>query len=211
MMQSEHVVNIDRSKIHPWLDYKLSKMLDECHKGGIYLIITEGIRTVQRQDELYAQGRTKPGIVVTRARGLSYSSQHQWGIAFDIAINDKADPYNDNRMLRAAQIGKSVGLSWGGNWKSIVDKPHFYLGKWGPTTEVLKKKYGNPDNFKKTWTSKVTRKKGIRLYKDKRRKNLIGRIPYGSTVEVLYLCKLIYAKVRYKGKVGYVKKRFITK
>ena len=209
MMANKHDVRIDRSKLHPYLDVLLDKMLKECAKSGIYLIITEGIRTVQRQDELYAQGRTKPGVVVTRARGLSYSSQHQWGIAFDIAINDPNKLYDDALFRKAAAIGKSVGLSWGGDWKSFIDKPHFYIGKWGPTTDVLKKKYGTPDVFKKTWTATVKRKKGIRLFRNKSRKNLIGRIPYGSTVEVLYRCKLRYAKIRYKDNVGYALKRFL--
>lgn len=209
MMQNKHNIRIDRSKLHPYLDVLLGKMLKECAKAGIYLIITEGIRTVERQDELYAQGRTKPGIVVTRSRGLSYSSQHQWGVAFDIAINDPNKLYDDVLLEKAATIGKSVGLSWGGDWKSIIDKPHFYLGKWGPITKTLKDKYGNPDNFKKTWTATVKRKNGIRLFKDKSRKNLIGRIPYGSTVEVVYRCRLRHARIRYNDNVGYVLKRFL--
>ena len=210
MMQNKHKINIDRTKIHPWLDYKLTKMLKKCAEAGIYLIITEGVRTVQRQDELYAQGRTKPGIVVTNARGLSYSSQHQWGIAFDIAINDPNKLWDDVLLQKAAAIGKSVGLSWGGDWKSIIDKPHFYLGKWGSTTVGLLNTYKTPDAFKKTWNATVTREKGINLYKNTLKKTVLKKIPYGSSVEILYR-KIWYAKVRYKGTVGFVKQKFISK
>ena len=38
----------------------------------------------------------------------------------------------------------------GGNWKGFVDKPHFELTKYGDTN-TLAKKYGTPENFKKTW------------------------------------------------------------
>ena len=54
-----------------------------------------GIRSKAEQDALYAQGRTKKGSIVTNAKGSDYSSQHQWGIAFDIAINDKKLLYDE--------------------------------------------------------------------------------------------------------------------
>lgn len=41
-MKKEHDVRIDRSKLHPWMDYKLTCLLRECGKKGIYLIVTEG-------------------------------------------------------------------------------------------------------------------------------------------------------------------------
>lgn len=210
-MKKEHDVRINRKLLHPQLDVKLSKMLKGCAKEGIYLIITEGFRTVAYQDSLYAKGRTAPGNIVTNARGNSYSSQHQWGIAFDIAINDAAKLYDATLISKAATIGKKVGLSWGGDWKSIVDTPHFYLGKWGSTTQTLKSKYVTPDNFKKTWTAKVIREKGVRLFKEATRKTEIKRLPYNTTVDVIYRSKLGYAKVRHKGDIGYVLKKYLTK
>ena len=87
-MTKKHDIRVDRKKLHPWLDHKLGLLLRGCAREGIYLIITEGFRTKKYQDALYAKGRTKPGNIVTNARGSSYSSQHMWGVAFDIAIND---------------------------------------------------------------------------------------------------------------------------
>lgn len=209
MMKKTHDIRIDRKLLHPQLDVKLDRMLKKCADAGIYLIITEGFRTVKYQDSLYAKGRTVPGKIVTNARGNSYSSQHQWGIAFDIAINDPAKLYDTAMIKKAAAIGKKVGLSWGGDWKSIVDTPHFYLGTWGSTTQVLKSKYGTPDTFKKTWTAAVTRTKGLNLYNDKAKLTKLITIPCKSKVDVLYTSKLWYAKVRYKGLVGYVRKKYI--
>jgi metal-dependent hydrolase (beta-lactamase superfamily II) len=158
---------------------------------------------------LYAKGRTKPGKIVTNAKGSTYSSQHMWGIAFDIAINDSKLLYDTATIKKVAVIAKKIGLGWGGDWTSIVDTPHFYLTKWGSTTSQLKSLYATPDVFKKTWKKKVKREKGLLLWKAKSK--LTGsylRIPNGATVEVLYT-KGWYTKVRYKGKVGYVNKKFV--
>lgn len=210
-MKKEHDVRIDRTKLHPWLDYKLTVLLKKCAKKKIYLIITEGFRTKKYQDQLYAKGRTKPGKVVTNAKGSTYSSQHMWGIAFDIAIQYKKDLYDINTIKKVAKIAKGIGLGWGGDWKSIVDTPHFYLPKWGSTATELKRTYKTPEMFKKSWTKRVVRDKGLLLWKATNK--LTGsylRIPKGAKVEVLFVSsKSCYAKVRYKGKVGHVNKKFI--
>lgn len=205
-MKTTNDIRIDRSKLHPWLDYKLGLLLKRCNEEGIYLIITEGFRTKEYQDSLYAKGRTVPGKVVTNAKGSTYSSQHMWGIAFDIAINDSKLLYDTATIKKVAKIAKSskVGFKWGGDWKDIIDNPHFYLGKWGSTPKKLKEKYGTPDKFKKTWTT-IT-KKNCKLWKSKtlRASKMLCRIPKGSKVEVLYKSKLGYAKVKYGGRYGFV-------
>lgn len=211
-MKNQHDIRIDRSKLHPWLNYKLGLLLKQCAKKKIFLIITEGFRSKEYQDNLYAKGRTKPGRIVTNAKGSDYSSQHQWGIAFDIAINDNRLLYNEAMIKKVAKIAKSkkVGLSWGGDWISQVDTPHFYLDKWGDTPSKLKRTYGNFDNFKKTWTKTVSGsgKKGIRIFNKTRTKVLKKGIKNGTKLNVLYL-KSWYAKVEYAGTVGYVKKKYL--
>ena len=172
-MAKKHDIRIDRTKLHPFLDYRLGKFLDKCAEKGYYLILTEGYRTKEYQDKLYAKGRTTSGNIVTSAKGSDYASQHQWGIAFDVAIMFDVDrdgkitddTWNVNGYKKISQIAKSVGLKWGGNWTSFVDNPHFYLGKWGSTTKKLREKYGNPTNFKKTWSA-IT-KREINLFKGK--------------------------------------------
>ena len=184
--------------------------MKKCEKQGIYLIITEGFRSKEYQDSLYAQGRTKPGKIVTNAKGSTWSSQHMWGIAFDIAINDSKLLYDAATIRKVAVIAKGIGLGWGGDWKSIVDTPHFYLPEWGSTTTRLKALYGTPDKFRKTWKKTVKREKGALLWKASSKKTgTHGRIPKGAVVEVLY-SKAWYTKVRYKNKVGYVNKKFVA-
>lgn len=146
---------------HPVLQELAEKWIIRCGEEGIRVKIGECFRTVAEQNALYEQGRTKPGNVVTNAKGTSYSSQHQWGIAFDFYLQMDVDgdgtisddAYNDSTGLfrKAGEIGKKLGLGWGGDWKSIVDKPHLYLPDWGSTTEKLKAQYGTPDAFMKTW------------------------------------------------------------
>lgn len=208
-MKKAHDIRIDRKKLHPWLNYKLNLILKRCEKKGIFLIITEGFRTKKYQDELYAKGRTKPGSIVTNAKGSTYSSQHMWGIAFDIAINDSKLLYDNAMIKKVAKIAKKVGLAWGGDWISFPDTPHFYLSKWGDTTSKLKKQYGTPAKFKATWTRKVyNTKKGLNLWKNTKKFGSYGKLKKGTKVKVLYT-KSWYCKVEFHGKIGYMKKKYL--
>lgn len=151
----------DITQCHPRLQAAATKLIAECARHGIVIKIGECFRTVKEQDELYAQGRTKPGPIVTNAKGSSYSSQHQWGIAFDFYLNMDVDgdgsvsddAFNDCTGLftEVGKIAKSIGLSWGGDWTSIQDKPHLYLPDWGSTTGLLKEQFGSLEAFKETW------------------------------------------------------------
>ena len=143
----------DIALCHPRLQVLAAKLVDECNKQGVKIAIGETFRTVAEQDALYAQGRTKPGNKVTNAPGSTYSSYHQWGTAFDIYRDDGQGAYNEagNFFGRVGEIGVSIGLEWGGNWKSPVDKPHFQLPDWGSSTSGIKQIYASPDEFKKTW------------------------------------------------------------
>lgn len=213
---NKHDIRIDRSKLHPQLDYKLGLLLKKCEKKGIYLIVTEGFRSKEQQDKLYAKGRTAPGNIVTNARGSSESSQHQWGIAFDVAMKYDVDgdgkvtddTWNAKGFQRVAKIAKSIGLGWGGDWNSFKDTPHFYLKKWGSTTAKLKKRYGSFACFKRTWTASVCRSNGLVLWKDALKTRKLARIPNGECVQVLHK-KLWYAKVKHGNKVGYVNRKYL--
>ncbi len=141
--------------LHPRLQEKIRIWQEQCRKNGLKIGIGECLRTAAEQDALYAQGRTKPGSIVTNAKGSTYSSQHQWGVAVDFYRNDGKGAYNqaDGFFDKAGALAKTVGLGWGGDWKSPVDKPHLYLPDWGSTPAVLKKQYQTPENFMKTWKS----------------------------------------------------------
>lgn len=153
----------DIKALHPQLQEKAAELQKLCKKNGIKIKIGECVRTAAEQDALYAQGRTNKGIIVTNARGINYSSMHQWGVAFDFFLDmdvDKDgktsdDAFNNATRLfnKVGKLGQSVGLEWGGGWKSPVDMPHFQLPDWGSTAKQLKSLYGTPERFMKTWGS----------------------------------------------------------
>lgn len=151
----------DIKQLHPRLQEKAAELVALCEENGISIKIGECYRTVEEQNALYAQGRTKPGNKVTNAKGTSYSSQHQWGIAMDFFLDmdidgdgkKSDDAFNNKKKTfnKVGKLAKSIGLGWGGDWKSPVDMPHVYLDDWGSTTSKLKKLYGTPEKFMKTW------------------------------------------------------------
>lgn len=151
----------DQSKLHPILQYKIKQLIALCEAHDLKIGIGECVRTVQEQDALYAKGRTAPGNKVTNCKGSTYSSMHQWGVAFDFYLvmdvdgdgQTSDDTYNDSTGLytKVGKLGQSIGLEWGGAWKSIVDKPHFQLPYWGSTPSKLKSLYGTPSKFDDTW------------------------------------------------------------
>lgn len=141
------------NELHPELQEKIRKLKMMCREAGLPLGIGECVRTVAEQDALYAQGRTKPGVIVTYAPGSSYSSQHQWGIACDFFRNVVGREYDngDHFFERVGLYAKGLGLAWGGDWIRPVDMPHLYLPYWGDTPAILKRQYGTPEAFMATW------------------------------------------------------------
>lgn len=98
--------------------------------------VLEGVRTLDRQRELYAQGRTAPGKIVT----WTMKSRHIEGKAVDLVPypldwND-LEKFNKikDAMFQAARE-QDVNLRWGADWdgdgkyreKGEYDSPHFEL------------------------------------------------------------------------------------
>ena len=147
----------DITLLHPKLQRILKEMKTVCDDHGLSFIVTDGFRTQEEQEKLYAQGRTASGSIVTNARYPN--STHCWGIAFDFCRSIKGLEYenSDHFFEQVAQIGKSFGLAWGGDWSSFVDKPHLYLKEFSPdgTASKLIAEYGNPMSFVETWSNNV--------------------------------------------------------
>ena len=129
-------------KLHPKLRDKAREFINKVEKDlGIKLRVTSTLRTYAEQDALYAQGRTKTGRIVTNAKGGE--SNHNFGTALDVVpiVNGEAawktslDTWN-----KIGKIGKEIGFDWGGDWKKIIDKPHFEM-QFGNTLAQLRKKY----------------------------------------------------------------------
>lgn len=143
----------DISLLHPELQEIISVFLKKCAALDFKVGISQTWRSKAEQDELYAQGRTKPGSIVTRAKYPK--SPHNWGVAFDIYRNDGKGAYYDadGWFRKVGQVGKSCGLFWGGDFRTFVDQPHFEMPEYLPNNSVntLIAKYGTPEKFKETW------------------------------------------------------------
>jgi peptidoglycan L-alanyl-D-glutamate endopeptidase CwlK len=101
-------------------------LVHKAAEAGITIKIICGLRTYEEQDELFAQGRTKTGKKVTNARGGF--SNHNFGLAFDVGIFEDDEYIEESPDYKTVgQMGKSLGLAWGGDWESIQDEPHFEL------------------------------------------------------------------------------------
>jgi peptidoglycan LD-endopeptidase CwlK len=101
-------------------------LLHKAAQNGINIKVISGLRSYAEQDALYAQGRTKPGIKVTNARG-GYSN-HNFGIGFDIGVFEGSKYLGESVKYQAVgALGMDLGLEWGGSWKSFVDQSHFQL------------------------------------------------------------------------------------
>jgi len=151
----EEIAPLER--LHPIVREKAEKLLALCEAKGMSVRVDETFRTVARQDELYAKGRTTSGKVVTNAKGNEYMSYHQWGLAFDIVRNDRNDAWEngDKFFDRLGALGESVPLNWGGRFKnkdgkSMYDGPHFEDRTFGTITK-LKTTWGTPEKFMASW------------------------------------------------------------
>jgi peptidoglycan LD-endopeptidase CwlK len=101
-------------------------------KHGVKVEVISGLRSWAAQAALYAQGRTKPGRIVTKAR--PGSSWHNYGLAIDLGLFSEGVYLDERAPGRAdalyADIGKIAakhGIEWAGNWKSFTETPHFQI------------------------------------------------------------------------------------
>lgn len=114
------------TSLHPQVAPYARSLVQRAATAGIEIKIIGGTRTYAEQDALFAQGRTKPGRRVTNAKGGE--SNHNFGIAFDIGVFDGRAYLGESPSYDVVgALGMDLGLEWGGEWSTIVDKPHFQL------------------------------------------------------------------------------------
>ncbi|QYY44797.1 M15 family metallopeptidase (plasmid) [Aneurinibacillus thermoaerophilus] len=123
--------------LHPVVAQCGWEVVFEAWQRGIYVLITQGYRSIAEQNELYAQGRTKPGKIVTNAKGGT--SYHNYGLALDFALYtpdgkqvvwDMNTDFNKNHKkdwMEVVQMFKARGFEWGGDWRSFKDYPHVQM------------------------------------------------------------------------------------
>lgn len=107
------------SDLHPYVAGLCSRLIELCKNEGITIIVTSTLRDSEYQRYLYEK---VPGSTNTPLIGA-----HAFGLAFDVApvVNGKAVWNNHGLWNKIGALGKSLGLEWGGDWRSIIDKPHF--------------------------------------------------------------------------------------
>lgn len=122
--------------VHPSLKEYTIELIKRCYIEGILVQISSGFRSNEDQAYIYGQGRTgyiwngkvygsKGSIVSNAPPGTSI---HNYGLAIDYFLvsddgNKSLWTVNDD-WKRVAEIAKSMGFVWGGDWKSIKDYSH---------------------------------------------------------------------------------------
>ena len=100
----------------PVVEVKARLFQQKCAEQGLDVLIYCTHRSSEEQDELYAQGRTKPGKVVTNARGGESWHNHRCAFDFVPLVAGKPAWSNTSLYRKAGVIAESVGLEWAGRW-----------------------------------------------------------------------------------------------
>ena len=129
----------DITKLHPFLQMLAAQLVKECHKQGLNVKVTDCVRSKAEQEDCNRRGTSSVRYPYT---------YHAWGLAFDVCQNDpnNAFPSDNKWWAKVGAIGKKLGLEWGGDWRSPVDRPHFQLDAYGVCTDLLRK-YSSPRAF----------------------------------------------------------------
>lgn len=121
------------ASVHPQLAKLVRQMSEQLEAEGVAIRVVQALRTWDEQAALYAQGRTTPGNIVTNAQpGHGW---HEFGCAIDLVPSQFAPdkPYSPDwnaehpSWKRMIEIGTSLGLFAGANFRSFKDNPHFQL------------------------------------------------------------------------------------
>lgn len=116
----------DISELTPKAQKACRMFLNKCKEKGLPVYITETYRPQERQNELYAQGRTKPGKIVTWTKNSRHKSRRAWDIC---KMSGGQADYSDTAFFKACgNVARELGITWGGTW-STPDMPHFEVSK----------------------------------------------------------------------------------
>lgn len=141
--EHQHIENMDKvtlqriEKLHPSVREEVKQIIKECDEaltGRAKIRITQGLRSFEEQEKLYAIGRITLGKKVTNAK--AGQSIHNYGLAVDICLMvdgkaaswDTAKDWDNDKVAdwyECVKIFARHGWDWGGNWKNFKDLPHF--------------------------------------------------------------------------------------
>ncbi|WP_462408563.1 M15 family metallopeptidase [Neobacillus sp. Marseille-QA0830] len=122
--------------LNPIVKERSEQLIQQAAQKGIVVVITDGFRSAEDQDKLYAQGRTTDGNIVTHAKGGE--SYHNYGLAIDFALETPSGEivwdmdYDRNQNSKSdwtevVQMAKKLGFDWGGDWAKFKDYPHLEM------------------------------------------------------------------------------------
>jgi len=120
------IIQRDITALAPLFAQRLCNGLNECWRAGYDPVVYEAKRSDELQRYYYAQGRTRPGTIVTYAESAMYS-WHFFGLAVDVISRAKEWGFSSEWIHGVSTILKAQGLDWGGDW-TRKDLPHF---QWG--------------------------------------------------------------------------------
>ncbi|MHB9124606.1 MAG: M15 family metallopeptidase [Armatimonadota bacterium] len=118
-------MSASREGLDPVFAQKIGLFERKLAEHGIKVIFTWGHRSIEEQNRLYQIGRTKPGKVVTNAKG-GYS-WHNYGLAADYAFVISGKVTWDGPWDTFGRVARQCGLEWGGAWTGFKDRPHVQL------------------------------------------------------------------------------------
>lgn len=110
---------------------KAGNWLGECAQAGLEILVTCTLRSDAEQDALYAQGRTKPGKIITNAR--AGQSAHNYGLALDFVpmINGKPEWTGKHPAWKQAiAIAQKCGIESLANNPKFKELAHLQLPNW---------------------------------------------------------------------------------
>ena len=120
--------------LYPDVRKKFKLLEERMALVGKPILLQSDFRTAKKQNELYAQGRTKSGKIVTNARALE--SWHNVSFAFDCVFQKYYwSPPSQYWWDILGNEGEKLGLIWGGRW-DLRDYGHFEH----PITETINRK-----------------------------------------------------------------------
>lgn len=124
-------VNRDLTLLAPGMRRAVEAVVAEMQGAGWDPWVFECNRTAERQAWIYAQGRTRPGKVVTKAAS-HLQSWHGHGLAVDIIDRQKHWDATPGFWSALGAACRRHGLTWGGDWASFPDRPHCQWGECPP-------------------------------------------------------------------------------
>lgn len=118
--------------LHPLIKAEVLELVTHVNTviltGKVKMIVTQGLRTFNEQNKLFAQ---RPKVTNAKAG----QSLHNYGLAFDFCLADggrtiwdTVKDFDGDKVpdwMEAVKVFKAAGYVWGGDFRSITDRPHF--------------------------------------------------------------------------------------